>query len=39
MPTYARDMICRFVSSMADMKKMAARDFEDALQVHLHSIQ
>ncbi|KAI0644208.1 hypothetical protein C8Q79DRAFT_914017, partial [Trametes meyenii] len=32
MPTFGRDTIRRFVSNMADLKKMAARDFEDAIQ-------
>lgn len=33
MPTFGRDTIRRFVSNMADLKKMAGRDFEDSLQV------
>ncbi|KAI0716914.1 hypothetical protein C8Q76DRAFT_420457 [Earliella scabrosa] len=31
-PTFGRSTIRRFVDNMADLKKMAARDFEDALQ-------
>lgn len=33
MPTFGRTTIRRFVSNMADLKKLAARDYEDALQV------
>ncbi|KAI0775824.1 hypothetical protein BD413DRAFT_709717 [Trametes elegans] len=31
-PTFGRNTIRRFCNNMADLKKMAARDFEDALQ-------
>lgn len=31
-PTFGRDTIRRFVKNTADMKKLAARDFEDILQ-------
>lgn len=33
MPTFGRDTIRRFASNTSEMKKMAARDFEDILQV------
>lgn len=32
-PTFGRDTICRFSNNMLGMKKLAARDFEDLLQV------
>ncbi|KAJ7127990.1 hypothetical protein C8R44DRAFT_979464 [Mycena epipterygia] len=31
-PTFGRSTICRFHSSVSEMKKLAARDFEDILQ-------
>lgn len=37
-PTFGRDTIRRFSSNAAAMKKLAARDFEDLLQVSLHEI-
>lgn len=33
MPTFGRTTIRRFVRNMADLKKLAARDYEDALRV------
>lgn len=33
MPTFGRNMIRRFGKNVSGMKKMAARDFEDILQV------
>ncbi len=33
MPVFGRDTISRFVNNLAEMKQIAARDFEDALQV------
>jgi hypothetical protein len=32
-PTFGRDTIRRFSSNVSELKKMAARDFEDILQV------
>jgi hypothetical protein len=32
-PTFGRDAIRKFASNASEMKKMAARDFEDLLQV------
>lgn len=32
-PTFGRDTICRFRRNVSELKKMAARDFEDILQV------
>ena len=32
-PTFGRDTIRRFANDMSEMKKLAARDFEDILQV------
>ena len=32
-PTFGRDTICRFRKNVSELKKMAARDFEDVLQV------
>ena len=34
-PTFGRDTIRRFATNSSEMKKMAARDFEDLLQVLL----
>ncbi|KIJ65737.1 hypothetical protein HYDPIDRAFT_87228 [Hydnomerulius pinastri MD-312] len=34
-PTFGRDTIRRFASNSSEMKRMAARDFEDLLQVGL----
>ena len=34
MPTFGRDTICRFVNNVTEMKQLAARNFEDLLQVH-----
>jgi hypothetical protein len=36
MPSFGRDTIRRFVSNCSEMKKMAARDFENLLQVCLN---
>lgn len=33
MPTFGRDKVRRFGSNVSGMKKLAARDFEDILQV------
>lgn len=33
MPTFGRDSIRKFASNVSEMKKLAARDFEDILQV------
>jgi hypothetical protein len=35
-PTYGRDTIRRFANNVSEMKKLAARDFEDMLQVNSH---
>ena len=32
-PTFGRDIIRRFRKNVSELKKMAARDFEDVLQV------
>jgi hypothetical protein len=32
-PTFGRDTIRRFANNVSEMKKLAARDFEDILQV------
>lgn len=32
-PTFGKSTICRFANNVSDMKKLAARDFEDILQV------
>lgn len=32
-PTFGRDTIRRFANNVSEMKKLAARDFEDMLQV------
>jgi hypothetical protein len=32
-PTFGRDMIQKFSNNASEMKKLAARDFEDLLQV------
>jgi hypothetical protein len=34
-PIFGRDTIRRFSNDVADMKKLAARDFEDILQVFI----
>jgi hypothetical protein len=34
MPTFGRDTIRKFDNNVSAMKKLAARDFEDILQVH-----
>ena len=34
MPTFGRSTIRRFHANVSAMKKLAARDFEDILQVH-----
>jgi hypothetical protein len=36
-PSFGRDGIRRFSANVSEMKKMAARDFEDLLQVIAHS--
>ena len=36
MPTFGRDTIRKFHSNASAMKKLAARDFEDLLQVEIH---
>ena len=33
MPSFGRDTIRRFARNVSELKKMAARDFEDILQV------
>lgn len=33
-PTFGRDVIRKFSSNSSEMKQLAARDFEDLLQVH-----
>jgi hypothetical protein len=33
LPTFGQDGICKFSSNSSEMKKMAARDFKDLLQV------
>ena len=33
MPTFGRDTIRRFTNNVSEMKQLAARDFEDLLQV------
>jgi hypothetical protein len=33
-PTFGRDTIRKFSNNASEMKKLAARDFEDLLQVH-----
>jgi len=35
-PTFGRDTIRKFRSNVSELKKMAARDFEDLLQVSSH---
>lgn len=35
MPTFGRETIRRFSNNTSEMKKLAARDFEDLLQVHI----
>jgi hypothetical protein len=35
MPTFGQGTIRHFSSSVSEMKKMAARDYEDILQVNL----
>lgn len=37
MPTFGRDTIRRFRSNVSEMKQLAARDYEDMLQVRRHS--
>ena len=37
-PTFGGDTIRKFTSNTSEMKRMAARDFEDVLQVSLHLI-
>jgi hypothetical protein len=37
-PTFGRDTIRRFSSNVSEMKKLAARDFEDLLQVRVLSL-
>ncbi|KAJ3531696.1 hypothetical protein NMY22_g8044 [Coprinellus aureogranulatus] len=37
MPTFGKDTIRRFSNNMSDMKQLAARDWEDMLQVGRHS--
>jgi hypothetical protein len=34
-PTFGRDTIRRFSNNVSEMKKLAARDFEDLLQVRI----
>lgn len=36
-PTFGRDTIRRFQRNVSDLKKMAARDYEDILQVSFSS--
>ena len=38
-PTFGRSTIRRFSENASGMKKLAARDFEDLLQVRLHSLE
>ena len=33
MPTFGRETIRRFINNVSEMKQLAARDFEDLLQV------
>ena len=33
MPTFGKDTIRRFINNVSEMKQLAARDFEDLLQV------
>jgi hypothetical protein len=35
-PTFGRDTIRKFRSNVSELKRMAARDFEDLLQVRSH---
>ena len=35
-PTFSQDTIHKFQSNVSELKKMAARDFEDLLQVSSH---
>jgi hypothetical protein len=37
-PTFGRDTIRRFANNVSEMKKLAARDFEDLLQVCHHCV-
>jgi len=37
-PTFGRDTIRRFHENASAMKKLAARDFEDLLQVYIFKI-
>jgi hypothetical protein len=37
-PTFGRDTIRKFHANVSDMKKLAARDFEDILQVRTFNI-
>jgi hypothetical protein len=38
-PTFGRDTIRRFTSNTSELKKMAARDYEDILQVRTHTFR
>ena len=38
-PTFGSDTIRKFASNTSEMKRMAARDFEDVLQVSPHPVR
>ena len=37
-PTFGRDTLRCFTNNVSEMKKLAARDFEDMLQVRSYSV-